>query len=299
MEYISGITSVRRLAFIYIVCYNRRNIILCGDFMDCFVNEADFALIDRDRFTFNVLTRILRGECELVLSDHEKVIICHSDSKMNYPVWVWTPDDCYAEEMERAWKIVNEARPVTEGYKYNLKHELADYFMARAEELGHEMEVDTNLFAYDCPKLIAPENEVDGYLHCVTDDEVDEVIAHKLLFYECIGDSVGDRETFETNARDQVARRTYFFWKNAEGKAVASCSFKVTGELACLSGVLTLPEYRRRHYAQNMVYALTKLLMEQGFTPMLYTDADYAASNACYQKVGYVRRGGLCTIRKR
>ena len=267
--------------------------------MDYFVNEADFRLIDTDRFTFNVLARILRGECELVMSDHEKLIVCHSDSKMHYPIWAWTPDDCGTDEMERAWKIVNDVRPVTEGYKYNLKHELADYFMARAVKAGDEMEVVTNLFAYDCPKLIAPENEADGCLHCVTDDEADEVIAHKLLFYECIGDSIGDREIFNANARDQVSRRTYFFWKNAEGKAVASCSFKVTGELACLSGVLTLPEFRRRHYAQNMVYALTKLLMEQGFTPMLYTDADYAASNACYQKVGYVRQGGLCTIRKK
>ena len=29
---------------------------------------------------------------------------------------------------------------------------------------------------------------------------------------------------------------------------------------------------------------------------MLYTDADYAASNACYEKIGYVLRGKLCTI---
>lgn len=30
--------------------------------------------------------------------------------------------------------------------------------------------------------------------------------------------------------------------------------------------------------------------------PMLYTDADYAASNACCEKIGYMLKGKLCTI---
>ena len=29
---------------------------------------------------------------------------------------------------------------------------------------------------------------------------------------------------------------------------------------------------------------------------MLYTDADYKASNACYEKIGFILRGKLCTI---
>ena len=28
-----------------------------------------------------------------------------------------------------------------------------------------------------------------------------------------------------------------------------------------------------------------------GYMPMLYTDADYAASNVCYAKIGYVLKG--------
>jgi predicted GNAT family acetyltransferase len=30
---------------------------------------------------------------------------------------------------------------------------------------------------------------------------------------------------------------------------------------------------------------------------MLYTDADYKASNACYEKIGYELKGKLCTIK--
>ena len=60
--------------------------------------------------------------------------------------------------------------------------------------------------------------------------------------------------------------------------------------------VFTRHEFRRKHYAQNLVYQVTRLAMSEGYVPMLYTDADYAASNACYEKIGYVLRGKLCTI---
>ena len=66
--------------------------------------------------------------------------------------------------------------------------------------------------------------------------------------------------------------------------------------MASLNLVYTRPAFRRKHYAENLVYQVTKLAMDGGYVPMLYTDADYAASNACYEKIGYVLRGKLCTI---
>ena len=55
-------------------------------------------------------------------------------------------------------------------------------------------------------------------------------------------------------------------------------------------------EQREFHYAQNLVYELTKRAGEAGFLPVLYTNANYPASNACYQKIGYRLRGRLCTV---
>ena len=47
---------------------------------------------------------------------------------------------------------------------------------------------------------------------------------------------------------------------------------------------------------RDLVYQVTKIVEDAGYTPMLYTNADYAASNACYEKIGYVLRGKLCTL---
>jgi len=81
-----------------------------------------------------------------------------------------------------------------------------------------------------------------------------------------------------------------------QGKSVVSCKFVPNGNMASVNLVFTRPEFRRKHYAENLVYQVTKLAIEEGYVPMLYTDADYSASNACYEKIGYVLRGKLCTI---
>ena len=50
------------------------------------------------------------------------------------------------------------------------------------------------------------------------------------------------------------------------------------------------------HFAEHLVYQVTMMAKEEGYTPMLYTNADYTASNSCYEKIGYVLQGKLCTI---
>ncbi len=47
--------------------------------MDTFVNEKDFELLEQDRYTFAVLDRILRGNYELVRSNHRDLIKWHSE----------------------------------------------------------------------------------------------------------------------------------------------------------------------------------------------------------------------------
>mgnify|MGYP006967218522 CR=1 FL=1 len=67
--------------------------------MDSFVNEKDFVLLNQDKYTFEVLTRILKGECEIIRSNHENLLLCHSESY--YPVWIWTPDNA-TDEVKKA-----------------------------------------------------------------------------------------------------------------------------------------------------------------------------------------------------
>ena len=59
--------------------------------MDAFVDERDYRLLENDKYTFFVLGRIMGGKCDLLLTDHERLIVCFSCNP--YPVWIWTPDE--------------------------------------------------------------------------------------------------------------------------------------------------------------------------------------------------------------
>ena len=262
--------------------------------MDHLADERDFQLLENDRYTFSVLSRVLRGPCSCILTDHERFILCHTFSP--YPVWIWTPDGITPAEMEQAWQLAEKTGPLAEGYRYNLKYELAEYFIARAQQEGIAAGIATNMFAYDCPAVIPPSTPTDGSLHLCTPEDTDE--AARMIF-EFHGDIGADQQPMEScwqKAQQYIAQNAFFFWKNASGDTVACCSYNINEDLGCVSSVYTKPAHRRKHYAQHLVYQVTQQLADQGLTPMLYTDADYAASNACYEKIGYQLRGKLCTI---
>ena len=262
--------------------------------MDPFVNEKDFALIDRDHYTFAVLRRILKGECGLIRSDHENLLLCHSETR--YPVWIWTPDNAAEEVKENAWELACRLRPLSGGYRYNLKYELAEHFIGKAAGEGIGAGISMNLFAYDCPSPIPPDTVPDGGIYCCTAEDEEEAADIIPDFYTEIGEEEPSHEQCLEKVRNLIAGRGFFFWKNRNGKTVACCSCRPDGTLASIGSVYTFPDERRKHYALNLVYQVTRNMSETGYMPMLYTDADYRASNACYEKIGYILRGKLCTI---
>ena len=262
--------------------------------MDTFVNEKDYKIIDSDRLTFFVLKRIIGGECRVLLSDHERLIICHTENP--FPVWIWTPDDATIEELEKAYQLVKESCPFDEGYTFNIKYKLAEYFIKRASEEGITLKVQTNMFAYDCPDPIKP-GKAEGELHKCKEEDIDELVDFYELFHNEIGIDKESREKYRQLAEEGVKNGALYLWKNAEGRFVSSCTLRPGADnLASVGLVYTRDEDRRHHYAENLVYEVTVIGKEKGFLPMLYTDADYIASNACYEKIGYIKRGELCTI---
>ncbi len=91
--------------------------------MDSFVDERDFKILEDDKYTFFVLRRIVGGKCKLLLTDHERLIICFTGNP--FPIWIWTPDDVSEAEMERAYQIASEHFLFSGEDRFNLKYDLA------------------------------------------------------------------------------------------------------------------------------------------------------------------------------
>ena len=262
--------------------------------MDNFVDERDFELLAQDKYTFSVLSRIIRGECEIRLTDHERMIICFTGQP--YPVWIWTPDGASEDEFERAYQLAKELNVMDGEHRFNIKYELAEYFMDRAKKDGLDLKITTNLFAYDCPSPIAPSSVVDGKIHQCTKEDFDIMVDFFDMFHEAVGIDKESRETYRTYAENDIGKGSLYVWETEDGEYASSCNWHPVQDMASIGLVYTRDEYRRRHYAEHLVYQVTKIAQEAGYLPMLYTDADYVASNACYEKIGYILRGKLCTI---
>lgn len=262
--------------------------------MDNFVDERDYRLLESDRYTFFVLGRILKGKCDLILSDHERLIICFSCAP--FPVWIWTPDDATDDELANEYKIVAEQGLLDGKHSFNVKYKLAEYFISKTKDTLLNLRIKTNMFAYDCPQVKEPSTVAKGDIYKLTEADEDELVDFTEAFHNELKLDQRDRKFYRESAKADIESGKIFFWKNDKGENVASCKYRVDDGLGCISLVYTRPEHRRGHYAENLVSKVSQIAAAEGLTPMLYTDADYVASNACYEKIGYIRRGELCTI---
>lgn len=262
--------------------------------MENFADERDLLLLEKDKYTFNVLRRVIGGKCKLLLTDHERLMICFTGEP--FPVWIWTPDDASAMEMERVYRIAAEHSLLNGKYRLNLKYELADYLIKRAGADGKKFAISSNMFAYDCLFPRKPIDIADGLIHRCVMEDIDELAEFMDLSQKEMGSDQRSHDDNRANAESAINTGNVFFWKNEQGRNVASCKFVPCGNLATVNLVFTRPEFRRKHYAANLVYQVTKIALDAGYVPMLYTDADYIPSNECYKKIGYERRGKICTI---
>ena len=263
--------------------------------MDNFADERDQKILEKDKFTFIVLKRIINGENELLLTDHERFILCFSGE--DNPVWIWLPDDSSEDEKSRAYEIAKENLLVDGKHTFNLKYDLAEYFIKRAEEDGLKLSVITNMLTYDNPDPVELVFPAEGDVYIPSEEDYPVLADILYRFSHEIDLNKKTKEEFEPDARYMIANDNIYFWKDAEGNITGSCRYKPVGEGLCtVNLVFVYPEYRRRHYAENLVYHVTKTAADAGYLPVLYTNADYVASNECYKKIGYRINGRLCTI---
>ncbi|MEE5990998.1 MAG: GNAT family N-acetyltransferase, partial [Lachnospiraceae bacterium] len=152
------------------------------------------------------------------------------------------------------------------------------------------------LFAYDCPSPVVPSVTADGKLHQCTENDIDVLVDFFDMFHNDVGIDKESREQYRIYAEDGIKTGTVYLWETTDGEFVASCNWHPANDMGSVGLVYTREEHRRKHYAEQLVYQVTKIVQDVGYMPMLYTDADYVASNACYEKIGYILRGKLCTI---
>ena len=265
--------------------------------MDKYKNSLEAVnLLENDKYTFSVLRSILTKKCEFILTDHKHYIICYSYKP--FPIWIWTRDDITKEQAEKVYTILKNNSLLNGQYRFNLKYDFSKFLIDRAKIDGIEISISLNLLTYECLTPIKPSKKAKGKLHKCTEEDVFELADLIGCFHDEVEIDKKNKGEHLTDARLLINEGNVYFWKDDASNNVACCRYTPRdGELACIGLVFTRTENRRKNYAQNLVYSVTNIARNEGFIPILYTNANYAASNECYTKIGYEVKGRLCMVK--
>ena len=257
-------------------------------------NQAcPFALRGDDEITFSVLVRILGIPCSHIFTDHENVMICLSARL--YPVWVWCRDEGDAQAVAAIADCLKRHFPPSEGYRYNMSYGMLES-LHRADAAFAGMKIAVNMLSYRLDELLPVTHPCEGRMEAATMDMLGELAAHlhnAVFEMEHIDRPI---EECRKTLAEKIEAGLQFVWRNGKGELAAMTSYRPIEAYGGVTGVYTLPAHRRRGYAMNLVHGVTQVVLGKGLLPILYTDADYGASNACYQKIGYRQVGSLCTV---
>lgn len=259
-------------------------------------SASDAALLcGNDAICYSVLRAILPRPNRCLLTDHTDVILCHSCDP--YPVWVWIRSSAPEDAVSAAAEALRVHLPAEAGYHYILTRDAlarlssADpYFGALKEEMG--------LLSYRCDRLLPPAKMCGGHI-CTAVPEDAGLLAQ--MWRDAAYEMEGHRHD-DAVCRDkvsaQIASGTLFVFRTDSGEIAAMTAFADVPDtdFCKISSVYTLPQYRRRGFAQHLVHAVSDGIIRRGRTPILYTDAAYTASNECYRAIGFTVVGQLCKV---
>ena len=252
-------------------------------------------LPERDAITFNVLKGILRERCAATFTDHKNIVICWS--RMPFPVWIWLRDPTDDTAVEQAARCLRQCFPLEHGHSWNLEHALLER-LRQKDPYFAGARIKMTLLSHQLDREPAPCPPCAGSMEVASPALIEPltVLWHDL----CLEMEGIDHEPDYCRERVQqlMAAKGLLLWRTPEGEIAGLAGRVGRIPFSRITGVYTLPQYRRQGVARNLVTSLAASIQADGLTPILYTDGSYAPSNACYRKIGFRVVGQLCTVTK-
>lgn len=256
-------------------------------------SEEDISLLKKDVIPFSVLASILKTPCEKIYTDHESAVICLSSSL--HPVWIWAKDGGKQADIVKIASVLKEEFPLEGGFSYNFSSELLA-FLTAADAYFLKAQKKMGLISYRQDTLVPPEKQANGGYYRVRMDELDAFSAiWRDATYEMTGQE-RDEEFCRERVKKHILSSDMFAWRDENGELAAICAKSDIFPFSKLSAVYTLPAFRRKGCASNLVSAVSMLIHEEGMIPILYTDEGNLASNDCYKKLGFTEVKRLITV---
>lgn len=256
-------------------------------------NKIDLSNIIDDSITYAVLKKILQQKCTDIFTNNESIIICYSNPP--YPIWVWCKDSNNKDDVRIIADILKNYYFDKGNYAICIDFNLLSA-LKEIDNFYNEVYIKMELLSYKLTEINTVNYSCDGYMRLATIEDLDVVTQIiKDAHYEMEG-LVHSIEECKSKAINHINNSSLYVWVNNTNEIVATTNTSIDGKYAKLGFVYTLPNHRRKGYAINLVHGITKKLLDNNLTPILYADGGYIASNECYKKIGYKLVGRLCNI---
>lgn len=238
----------------------------------------------KEKDLFYILGKISASDESALYSDLDSYLIGQSAKKL--PIWIWSKENISKDKLFELKKDLdkllekgqNKITSKKELYELlNNDYNLDDYF-----EMGY----------LSCDKVIKPDNKNGIFVRPNYSDVI------TLANYWIANEKEMDKLEISMNdaieeAQSWIDSKTFYVLKDNTGKIVCMAGYSLLDDIAKITHVYTPPEERGKGYCKSLIYSLTKKLLEEKYTPMLYTNYNYPASNKSYKGVGFEDKGIL------
>ena len=244
--------------------------------------DNDFLLNNsflRDKYKFSLVGHNFGIDETSIYSDEESYIFVLG--KSHKPIWLWTIDNISREKILEIRDIVYDFGEM--GFaSFACKESL--YLLL--ELVHNSLNTHEVSGCYMCQSPIKPKT-CSGYLDKAKEE--DKTIITDMWYADCAQANPNDHISYELAEKFTerfLESGTFYVWRD-NGKIVSMIDYTKVDDYAEVAHAYTLPVERGKGYMANVVYELTKIIIEKGLIPVLSTDYNYLPSNKCYQKVGY------------
>lgn len=235
----------------------------------------------KEKYLFYILEKIIKDKNSTIYSDNNSYIIGQTNKDL--PIWIWTANlnDLTNLKNDLDKILVNPENKITSKKElYELlkkEYEITDYF-----EMGY----------LSLEKPIKPLNKKGIFVRPNYSDVT--TLAEYFIANEKEMDNIDidiNNAIEEVNA--WVKSKEFYILKDNKGKIVSMAGYSILDNIAKITHVYTPVEERNKGYCKNLIYNLSKKLLEEGYQPVLYTDYNYKPSNKAYKEVGFEDKGLL------
>ncbi|QNO15776.1 GNAT family N-acetyltransferase [Alkalicella caledoniensis] len=246
------------------------------------LNEKPF--IDYE-VQFNLIHRIADDEGAFLLRSEDNSLII-AQSNIKFPMWVWVNPKAKIN-IQKVIKKVHEVFQKQESFKIVSTPEFMSLFF---EKYKCQHRIEMEMESYQCKGVVNPKH-TQGELTLPTMDNLETIAEFCVGFiYDGFGKNVSKESQMESGKRLIQSGNLYTLKVDDEIVSMANIAHR-SPRHGRINNVYTPPTHRKKGYASKLVADLSKLILEEGLTPILFTDLSNQTSNKVYKDIGYTECG--------